>query len=132
MAFCTYVDVQIETGTSLGKTTVADITNMIGVSDGEIRAKLRALQITTLPSSDDDLKIASVQFTKAKIIRKMSLELSRANSVGLNDGTSFGASPETEALNAEAKGEEALSRYVKVSGGSGVAIVQNHSMLRGY
>lgn len=132
MAYCTYLEVQLEVGIALGTITTTDITDMIGVSDREIGTHLRERGITTLPTSDDDLKTASIQFTIAKIKRRQAHELSRPNSLSLGGDISFSVNGETEAAAAEAKGYTAIARYVKFAGGSGVAIVRNHHMFRGY
>lgn len=127
MAFCTYLDVQRELGTSLGTVTNDEITDMIADSESDdIIPRLRRKGIASLPASDADLKKASVQFTIAKIKRRQAHELSRANSTGLNDGTSFSTNPEAEAAEADRKAEEAIDRYVAYAGGSGVRIIRNY------
>jgi arginase family enzyme len=123
VAYCTTTDVYLETGAKLGTITITDVGDMIVKSDKEIITKLRNLGITTPPVSDDDLNTASIQLTIAKIKRRQAQELSRPNSLSLGGDISFSASPEAEAKAAEDKAQEAIERYVNVTGGSGVIIV---------
>ena len=132
MAYCTYPDVQLKVGTSLGTITTVDITAMIVESDREIGTRLREREIAVPTTADDDLQIASVQLTVAQIKRRQAHELSRPNSASPDPSSSFSASPEAEAAAAEAKAEAAIARYAKFAGGSGVAIVRSHRMLRGF
>lgn len=125
MAYCTTTDVYLEAGSSVGTATLVDITAMITRSDKEIVSKLRALGITTPPTSDDDLETASIQYTIAKIKRRQAQELSRPNSLSLGGDISFSVSPEAEAVAAEKKGDIAISQYAEYAGGSGVIIVPN-------
>lgn len=132
MAYCTYPDITDEIGTSLGTATQEIIERRILKSDEQIAAMLADKGITTLPASDTRLRDASIFLTCAWLKRRQAHELSRANSTGLNDGTSFSTNPEIEAAAFEAKAHEKIEQYVKVAGGSGVAIVRNHRMLRGF
>lgn len=125
MAYCTTTDVYLEAGTAVGTATAADIGNMITRSEEEIESKLRAFGITVLPSSDVDLKTASIQFTIAKIKRRQAQELSRPNSLSLGGDISFSVSPEAEAKAAEDKGNAAVEQYANYAGGSGIIIVPN-------
>lgn len=131
MAFCTYVDVQLEAGTATGTATTADITSMITRSDEEINDILTQKGLTP-PASATQLKTASICFTIAKIKRRQAHELSRPGSLSLGGDISFGASPEAEASAMESKARVAIDQYVAYAGGSGVAIVRNHGMFRGY
>lgn len=118
MAYCTIAEVKSETGSSLGTIVDADITEMIGKSDKEIASKLRKKGLTAPSGSNDDLNIASTQFTIAKIKRRQSHELSRPGSLNLGD-ISFSAQPETEAQEAEKKAEDAILAYIASVNGAG-------------
>lgn len=131
MAYCTYTDVQLETGTSLGTITTDDITNMIVRSDEEIADMLTDKGLTA-PASATQLKTASIYLTCAKVKRRQAHELTRPENLSLGGDLSFRVNPETEAKSYEAKALVAIDQYVKYAGGSGVAIVRNHSMLRGF
>ena len=131
MAYCTYTDVQLETGTSLGTITTGDITNMIVRSDEEIADMLTDKGLTA-PASATQLKTASIYLTCAKIKRRQAHELTRPENLSLGGDLSFRVNPETEAKSYEAKAFAAVDQYVKYAGGSGVVIVRNHRMLRGY
>jgi len=132
MAFCTYADITDEIGTSLGTATQEIVERRILKSDEQIAALLLEKGITSLPTTDTRLRDASICITCAWVKRRQAHELSRTNSTGLNDGTSFSTSPEAEAAAFEAKALDWIEKYVKYVGGSGVAIVRNHRMLRGY
>lgn len=131
MAYCTYTDVQLETGTSLGTITTGDITNMIARSDEEIADMLTEKGLTA-PASASQLKTASIYLTCAKVKRRQAHELTRPENLSLGGDISFRVNPETEAKSYEDKARVAISQYVKYAGGSGVVIVRNHRMLRGY
>lgn len=130
MAYCTYVDVQLEAGTACGTATTSDIALMITRSDEEINDILTQKGLTP-PTAATQLKTASICLTIAKIKRRQAHELSRPNSSSL-PGLSFGTSPEAEAAAMEAKARVAIDQYVAYAGGSGIAFVRNHRMLRGY
>lgn len=131
MAYCTYTDIQLELGTSLGTITTGDITNMILRSEEEITDILTDKGLTA-PASASQLKSASIYLTCAKIKRRQAHELSRPENLSLGGDLSFRVNPETEAKSYEAKALVAIDQYVKYAGGSGVAIVRNHRMIRGY
>lgn len=131
MAYCTYTDVQLETGTSLGTITTDDITNMIVRSDEEIADVLTDKGLTA-PASATQLKTASIYLTCAKVKRRQAHELTRPENLSLGGDITFRTNPETEAKSYEAKAFAAVDQYVKYAGGSGVVIVRNHRMLRGY
>jgi len=131
MAYCTTTDVYTETGSATGTANIVDIGNMIARSDEEINDILKQKGLTP-PTTATQLKTASICLTIAKIKRRQGHELSRPNSMGLSDGTSFSTSPEVEAQAYEAKARIAIDTYVAYAGGSGVAIVRNHRMIRGY
>jgi hypothetical protein len=131
MAYCTYTDVQLEAGTSLGTITTGDITSLITRSDEEIADMLTEKGLTA-PASASQLKTASINFTIAKIKRRQAHELTRPNSLSLGGDIAFGVNPEVEAAAYEAKGRRAVSQYIEYAGGSGVAIVRSHRMIRGY
>jgi hypothetical protein len=111
MAYSTYTEVQLESGTSCGTLTTANITSLITRSDEEI-ADILTLRKVAVPTSSTLLKTASISLTIAKIKRRMAQELSRANSTGLSDGTSFSTSPEAEAQALEAKAKVAIDQYI--------------------
>jgi hypothetical protein len=113
MAYCTYTDVQLESGTSVGSLTTANITSLIARSDEEITDILLRKGITA-PASSTQLKTASIYMTIAKIKRRQSHELSRPNSLSL-PGISFGTSPEAEALEYEKKANVAIALYVSIN-----------------
>jgi hypothetical protein len=131
MAFCEYTDVQLEAGTSLGTITTSDITALITRSDEEITDILLEKGLTA-PVSASQLKTASINFTIAKIKRRQAHELTRPNSLSLGGDISFGVNPEAEAASYESKGRKAVAQYIDYAGGSGVAFVRSHRMLRGY
>jgi hypothetical protein len=132
MAYCTYTDITDEIGTALGTATQEIIERRILKSDEQIANALADKGITALPASDTRLRDASIFFTCAWIKRRQAHELSRPGSLSLGGDISFGTSPDAEASAFEAKAQAAIAQYVKYAGGSGVAIVRNHSMLRGY
>jgi len=131
MAYCDYTDVQLESGTSLGTITTSDITALISRSDEEIVDMLTEKGLTA-PASASQLKTASICLTIAKIKRRQAHELTRPNSLSLGGDISFGVNSEAEAASYESKGRRAVSQYVEYAGGSGVAFVRNHRMIRGY
>ena len=131
MAFCTYTDVQLEAGTATGTATTADITSLITRSDEEI-ADILTRKGLTAPASATQLKSASIYLTIAKIKRRQAHELSRPNSISLGGDISFSVNGEGEAQAYEAKARVAIDQYVAYTGGSGIAIVRNHRMFRGY
>lgn len=130
MAYCTYTEVESEIGTSHGTITTSNITEKIAQSDKEIASKLRKKGLVAPTGANDDLNIASVQLTIAKIKRHQSQELSRANSVGLSDGTSFSTSPEIEAAAAERKAGDAILAYIASVNGSGIRASRVRSRCR--
>jgi hypothetical protein len=130
MAYCTYQEVQLEAGTACGTATTADITALIARSD-EMIADILTQKGLTAPTSSTQLKTASIAFTIAKIKRRQAHELSRTNSSSL-PGLSYGVSVDTEIASLEASAMKAIDLYVAYAGGSGVAIVRNHRMIRGY
>lgn len=113
MAYCTYSDVQLESGTSVGSLTTANITSLIVRSDEEITDILLRKGITA-PASSTQLKTASIYMTIAKIKRRQAHELSRPNSLGLT-GISFSVSPEAEALEYEKKATAAILLYASIN-----------------
>lgn len=129
MAYCTYTDVQLETGTALGTITTSDITARILQSDKEIAGKLRQRGLTAPAVATDDLKTASIHLTVAWVKRRQSHELSRPGSLNLGD-ISFSAQPETEAQQAEAKAEEAILAYIASVNGSGIRVSRVRSRCR--
>lgn len=131
MAYCVYTDVQLEAGTSLGTITTDDITALITRSDEEIVDMLTEKGLMA-PASASQLKTASICLTCAKIKRRQAHELTRPENLSLGGDLSFRVNPETEARSYEAKAVAAVDQYVKYAGGSGVVIVRNHRMLRGY
>jgi hypothetical protein len=132
MAYCDYTDVQLEAGTSLGTITTSDITSLISRSDEEI-ADILLEKGLSAPASASQLKTASICLTIAKIKRRQAHELTRPNSLSLDGGDiSFSVNSEAEAASYEAKGRRAVFQYIDYAGGSGVMIVRNHGMLRGY
>lgn len=131
MAYCLYTDIQLEAGTSLGTITTDDITALITRSDEEIVDMLTEKGLTA-PASASQLKTASICLTCAKVKRRQAHELTRPENLSLGGDLSFRANPETEAKAYEAKAVAAVDQYVKYAGGSGVTIVRNHRMLRGY
>lgn len=131
MAYCEYTDVQLEAGTSLGTITTSDITSLISRSDEEIVDMLLEKGLSA-PASASQLKTASICFTIAKIKRRQAHELSRPNSLSLGGDISIGVNSEAEATAYEAKGRRAVLQYMDYAGGSGVAIVRNHGMIRGF
>jgi hypothetical protein len=131
MAYCTYTDVQLEAGTSLGTITTDDITALIARSDEEIVDMLTEKGLTA-PASASQLKTASICLTCAKVKRRQAHELTRPENLSLGGDLSFRVNPEAEAKSYEAKAVAAVGQYVTYAGGSGVAIVRNHRMFRGY
>jgi hypothetical protein len=113
MAYCTYTDVQLEAGTSLGTLTTANITDLITESDAEINDQL-LLRGLAAPSSSTTLKRASKYLTIAKIKRRQAHELSRPNSLGLGS-ISFGTSPEAEAMEYERKAAVEIKTYLGIN-----------------
>ncbi|GEM_PF-1934149 len=120
MAYCTYTEVELEIGTSHGTVTTTDITNMITQSDKEIAGILRRKGLTAPTGANDDLNIASIQLTIAKVKRRQSHELSRPGSLNLGGDISFSTQPETEAVAAEAKAADAIAAYIASVNGSGI------------
>lgn len=118
MAYCTYTDVQLETGTALGTITTAEITSRILQSDKEIAGRLKREGLTAPADATDDLKTASIHLTVAWVKRRQSHELSRPGSLNLGD-ISFSTQPETEAVAEEAKAEAAILAYIASVNGSG-------------
>jgi hypothetical protein len=131
MAYCTYSDIQLEAGTSLGTITTGDITSLISRSDEEIVDMLLEKGLSA-PASASQLKTASICLTCAKVKRRQAHELTRPENLSLGGDLSFRVNPETEAKSYEDKARAAISQYVKYAGGSGVVIVRNHGMIRGY
>lgn len=131
MAYCEYTDIQLEAGTSLGTITTDDITALISRSDEEIVDLLTEKGLTA-PASASQLKTASICLTIAKIKRRQAHELTRPENLSLGGDLSFRVNPETEAAAYEAKGRRAVALYIDYAGGSGVVIVRNHRMFRGY
>ena len=129
MAYCTYSDVQLETGTALGTITTADITARILQSDKEIAGRLKLEGLTAPTDATDDLKTASIHLTVAWVKRRQSHELSRPGSLNLGD-ISFSAQPETEAQQAEAKAEKAILAYIASVNGSGFRATRVRSRCR--
>jgi len=120
MAYCTYTEVELEIGTSHGTVTTADITSMITQSDKEIAGILRRKGLTAPTGANDDLNVASIQLTIAKVKRRQSHELSRPGSLNLGGDISFSVQPETEAVAAEGKAEDAIAAYIASVNGSGI------------
>lgn len=129
MAYCTYTEVESEIGTSHGTITQANITEKITQSDKEIASRLRKKGLTAPTGANDDLNIASVQLTIAKIKRHQSQELSRPGSLNLGD-ISFSTQPETEAQEAEKKAEDAILAYIASVNGSGIRASRVRSRCR--
>jgi hypothetical protein len=132
MAYCIYTDITDEIGTALGTATEEIVVRRILKSDEQIVATLLEKGITTPPTTDTRLRDASIFLTCAWLKRRQAHELSRPGSLSIPGDISFGVSPEAEALSYEGKAQVAIDRYIKYAGGSGVAIVRNHRMLRGY
>jgi len=131
MPYCTYTEITDEIGTSLGTATQEIVERRILKSDEQIVATLLEKGITAPPASDNRLRDASIYITCAWIKRRQAHELSRTNSSSL-PGLSYGVNVEAEAAAFDAKALDCIDKYVKYAGGSGVAIVRNHRMLRGY
>ena len=129
MAYCIYTDVQLKAGTACGTATTSDITNLIVESDAEIVDTLTQEGVTA-PTSDNRLKRASVYLTWAALKRRQAHELSRSNSIGLNDGTSFSTSPEAEAANLEKKAHDEILLYVSHVNGTGIRVSRIRSRCR--
>lgn len=126
MAYCTYLDITDEIGTALGTATQAIVERRILKSDEKIVSILREGGITTLPTSDADLRDASIFFTCAWLKRRQAHELSRPGSLNLGDiSFSTGTSPETEAAAYMKEAFDAVQRYADYTGGSGIIIVPN-------
>jgi hypothetical protein len=115
MAYCTYIDVQLEIGAATGTATITDITNRIAVSDAEIN-DLLFLKDLIPPATSTYLNHASVYKTVAWIKRRQAHELSRPNSLSLGGDISFGASPEAEARTYDDKAAEAFQQYCTSTG----------------
>jgi hypothetical protein len=121
MAFCTYDEVQLESGTACGTLTTANITSLIARSDAEITDILTQKGITA-PASATQLKPASNYLTLAKIKRRQAHELSRPNSLSVGGDVSFSVSPEAEILALEEKAFAAIDQYVSATNGSGIRV----------
>lgn len=111
MAYCTIADVKLEAGTALGTVTDDDITNLITRSDEEIVSTLVARGYAA-PTSDNNLKTASIKLTIAKIKRRQAEELSRPGSLSLGSDISFSVSPETEAKALISEAYRAIENYI--------------------
>lgn len=111
MAYCTYTDVQLECGTSVGTLTTANITSLIVRSDAEIDDILTENGFD-IPTSATALTTASIYFTIAKIKRRQSHELSRPNSLSLGGDIAFSVNAEAEAQEYEAKAKTAINTYM--------------------
>lgn len=125
MAYCTYLDITDEIGTALGTATQAIVERRILKSDERIVSILREAGIDTPPTSDSDLRDASIFFTCAWIKRRQAHELSRPNSLSIGGDISFGTSPEAEAAAMEKQALESVLKYANYTGGSGIIIVPN-------
>jgi len=126
VAYCTYLDITDEIGEALGTATQAIVERRILKSDERIVSILRENGITALPTSDTDLRDASICFTCAWLKRRQAHELSRPGSLNLGDiSFSTGASPETEAAAFESRALESVTKYANYAGGSGIIIVPN-------
>lgn len=110
MAYCTADDVYLQTGTSLGTITEADITNMIVVADRQIVTYLTAKGYTA-PSSANALTDASIALTKVLIIDRLSIELSRPESLTLVGDISFSVSS-SEAKRFTSEAYSAMDSYI--------------------
>ncbi|MFA5269639.1 MAG: hypothetical protein WC379_16870 [Methanoregula sp.] len=120
MAFCTYTEVQLESGTACGTATTADITSLIARSDAEI-ADILTQKGVTAPASATQLKTASIYLTIAKIKRRQAHELSRTNSASV-PGLSYSVSVETEIAALEEKAHSAILQYVSAVNGTGIRV----------
>ena len=110
MAYCTATDVYLRTGTSLGTITEANITSMIAESDAEIVSYLTAKGYTA-PTSSNALKSASVYLTMVMIIDRLSIELSRPESLTLVGDITFSVDP-SEAKRFTAAAYSAMDSYI--------------------
>lgn len=121
MAYSTYTDVLLETGTSIGTATTADVTSMITRSDEEIDDILTQNSVAIPSTTPSTLKTASIKFTIAKIKRRQSHELSRPESLSLGGGKiSFSAKCEQEALDYLKEGKAAIDQYIASVNGQGI------------
>lgn len=118
MAYCTYTDVLLETGASIGTATTTDVTNMIVRSDDDIDEILKENKIAIPSTTPNSLKTASICFTIAKIKRRQSHELSRPESLNLGGDIQFSVKCEQEALDYLNDGNEAVKRYINQQGSS--------------
>lgn len=125
MAYCTYLDITDEIGTALGTATQAIVERRILKSDERIVSILRENGIDAAPTSDTDLRDASIFFTCAWLKRRQAHELSRPNSLSIGGDISFGTSPEAEAAAFEKQALESILKYANYAGGSGIIIVPN-------
>jgi len=116
MAYCTFLDVQLEAGKATGTATAGDIIALITRSDEEITDTLTERGLTA-PASDNRLKTASICLTIAKIKRRQAHELSRPNSLSLGGDISFSTSPEAEIKALEDRAMKAINQYVTYKGG---------------
>ena len=110
MAYCTATDVYLRTGTSLGTITEANITSMIAESDAEIVSYLTAKGYPA-PTSSNALKSASVYLTMVMIIDRLSIELSRPESLTLVGDISFSVDP-SEAKRFTTAAYSAMDTYI--------------------
>ena len=118
VAYCTYTDVLLETGTSIGTATTVDVTNMIVRSDEEINDVLLSNSISIPSTTPTALKTASICYTIAKIKRRQSHELSRPESLSLGGKLQFSVKSEQEALDYQKQGDTAVSKYINQQGTS--------------
>lgn len=130
MAYCTINDVYLEAGSSVGEATDADVAALIDKSDKEINGWLTSIYGVVIPVSDDNLSQASVYLTIAKLINRMSIELSRPNSLNLGGDISFSVNSLAEVKALEEKAKASAKLYADeadiVSGSStGIIIVPN-------
>jgi hypothetical protein len=110
VAYCTADDVYLQTGTSLGSITETDITNMIAESDGKIVEYLKANGYAA-PVSSVSLKNASIAFTKAVIVGRLAIELSRPSSYTATGDFSFTTDP-NEAKRFTSDAYSAMDTYI--------------------
>lgn len=125
MTYCTADDVYLRTGTSLGTITEANITSMIAESDATIVSYLTAKGYTA-PTADNALKSASVYLTMVMIIDRLSIELSRPESLTLTGDLSFSVDP-SEAKRFTAAAYSAMDMYIATANTSNtlICITQN-------
>ena len=110
MSYSILADIYLETGMSLGSITEDDVTNMIVRSDEDIVAYLSAKGYPA-PTANNNLKTASINFTKVRIIDRLSIELARPSTLTLTGDLSFSVS-QTEAKRFTASAYAAIESYI--------------------